>query len=78
MGAGGDSLVDYRLPVGRQPGQEHRRLDLGAGHRGLVVDAVQRSAGDGDRGEAVVACAFDPGPHPDQWLGHPVHGPGAE
>ena len=55
VGPGGHRLVHHRLPVGGEPGQQDGRLDLGAGHGRRVLDAPQRPAGDGDRGEAAVA-----------------------
>ena len=39
VGPGGDRLVDHRLALGGEAGQQDGRLDLGAGHRRRVVDA---------------------------------------
>ena len=61
------------LPLGEQAGDQHARLDLGAGHRKLVGDAVERRAVDAKRRQAAVA-ALHRGPHHPQRLGNPVDG----
>ncbi len=61
------------LPLGEQAGDQHARLDLGAGHRKLVGDAVERRTVDAKRRQATVA-ALHRGPHHPQRLGNPVDG----
>ena len=73
VGPGGHRLAHHGLPLGRQTGQQHGRLDLGAGHRGCELDAAQPSAGDGQGGKAAVGQTPHLGAHPTEGFGHPVH-----
>ena len=59
------------------PGQQHARLDLGAGDRQLVLDPVQRAPWTVNGGEAPLA-GLDPGAHQRQRLGDPVDRPPAD
>ena len=61
------------LALGEQAGDQHARLDLGAGDRKLVGDAAERRPLHAKRRQAAVA-ALDLGAHQPQGLGDPVHG----
>ena len=75
VAAGEHRLAHDGVAPGAQAGEKHARLDLGAGHRRRVVDAVQGAAADRERGQAALGAAVDRGPHPTERHGHAVHGP---
>ena len=75
---GRHGLADGGLPLGRQAGEQHRPLDLGAGDRQPVVDPLQAAAPDGQRREAATLASIDAGAHLAQRLRHPVHGPAGD
>ena len=76
--AGGHGLAHDGRAAGRQSRQEDGRLDLGAGHLGRPVDAMQRAALHTQRRLAAWPLTRDRGAHEVEGLGHPVHGPGRE
>ena len=78
LGVGGHRLVDHRLPLGGDTGQQHGRLDLGAGHRGRVLDAAEGATGDLEGRQVPLAHAGKLRPHAAERIGHPVHGPGPQ
>ena len=69
--AGRQRLDHPGLALGEQPGEEQAGLDLGAGDRQLVGDAVERRALDLERRQAVLAGG-EPRAHLAQRLGHAV------
>jgi hypothetical protein len=75
--AGGQRLDDRGRALGEQPGEEQAGLDLGAGDRQLVLDAVQRRAPDLERRQPVLA-AGERGAHLAQRHGDPVDRPAAD
>ena len=74
----GDGLPHDRLALGAEPGQQDGRLHLGAGHRHVVVDALEAAAPHGERRQAAAVAPVDPGAHPAEGVGHPVHGPAGD
>ena len=68
LGAGSVTEV---VAVGQQPGEQDARLDLRAGHRQVVVDAVQARPVDGE-GRKVPAGRLDHGAHGRQRPGDAV------
>ena len=66
-------LDDRGHAVGIQARQQHRRLDLGTGHRHPVVDRGEPARRpDAHRRRAALSGRY-PGAHPRQRLGHPAH-----
>ena len=72
--AGGRRLGDAGLAFGIQPGQQHGRLELGAGHLELQVHGLQaRHRPHLQRRPAILAA--DVGAHQRQRIDHPPHRP---
>ena len=69
-----DRLADRRPPIGPQPGQQDRRLDLGARHRRRDVDRPERGMTDhGQWWEGVVPAGVEHGAHRAQWFDDTSH-----
>jgi hypothetical protein len=73
--AGGLRLDDRGRARCMQPGQQHRRLDLGRGHRGGIFDGEKVGCAADGQGQRLPACFLHLQPHLPQRLEHAAHGP---
>ncbi len=66
-----------RMALSEQSGKQQRRLDLSAGDRNEILDAMQAGTGDAQRRTATFA-GMNLGAHPGQGLDDPAHRPTRE